>query len=133
MACLYGASTSALSAGHTSRVIRPLLRWLLPKVSENEIDAIHSVVRKVAHFVGYAILGFLARRALISSARDFVRRYWFSMSALLVVVYALFDEWHQSLVPTRTGSIYDSGIDVAGGMTVLVLFWVFSRKPKFEK
>jgi VanZ family protein len=123
---LFTASTSGFSAGNTSRFIRPFLRWLFPKLSEPEVDSIHFLVRKAAHFTGYAILGFLAGRAFKSSARDIIRRHWFWWASLLVVLYALFDEWHQSFVPTRTGSIYDSGIDIAGGLTVLLIMRILS-------
>jgi VanZ family protein len=41
--------------------------------------------------------------------------------AALVVVYALADEYHQSFVPSRTASIYDSLIDMIGGLTALLI------------
>ena len=55
----------------------------------------------------------------------FLQRYWFQLTLALVVIYALLDEFHQSFVPSRTPSIYDSAIDVAGGLTVLLIlrFW----------
>jgi VanZ family protein len=37
------------------------------------------------------------------------------------VVYALIDEYHQSFVPSRTASVFDSLIDMAGGITALIL------------
>ena len=76
---------------------------------------IHFTTRKVAHFTEYAILGFLAARAFRSYPR------WFAISVALVVVYALIDEYHQSFVPSRTASIFDSLIDMAGGITALIL------------
>jgi len=39
----------------------------------------------------------------------------------LIVVYALVDEYHQSFVPSRTASIFDSLIDMAGGLTALLI------------
>jgi VanZ family protein len=39
----------------------------------------------------------------------------------LVVTYALMDEYHQTFVPSRTGSIYDSFINMAGGLTALLI------------
>jgi len=38
-----------------------------------------------------------------------------------VVVYAWIDEYHQSFVPSRTASIFDSLIDMAGGLTALLI------------
>lgn len=125
---IFYASTAGFSAGNTSRFIRPLLIWFFPSYSEVEIDSLHSLVRKVSHFVEYAVLAFLARRAFITSSRKFVQRYWFQLALLLVVVGSLLDELHQSFVPSRTGTIYDSAIDVAGGLTVLVIFKLLVRQ-----
>lgn len=125
---IFYASTAGFSAGNTSRFIRPLLIWLFPSYSEAEIDSLHSLVRKGSHFFEYAVLAFLARRTFITSSQKFIRRYWFQLGLLLVVVGSLLDELHQSLVPSRTGSIYDSAIDIAGGLTVLVIFQLFVRQ-----
>jgi len=76
---------------------------------------IHFITRKIAHFTEYAILGLLAARAFRSSDR------WFLISVALIVVYALLDEYHQSYVPSRTASVFDSLIDMAGGITALLL------------
>lgn len=84
--------------------------------------AIHFLTRKVAHFSEYAMLGILSGRAFSSSANAFIQRHWFQMALLLVVFFALLDEFHQSFVPGRTASIYDSAIDVAGGLTALLIF-----------
>jgi VanZ family protein len=75
------------------------------------------------------MLAFLSRRAFISSSREFLQRYWFQVSLGLIVIYALLDEFHQSFVPSRTPSIYDSAIDVAGGLAVLLVLKLFARKP----
>lgn len=122
------ASTSGFSADNTSRFIRPVLRWLFPKRSEAELDWLHFLVRKAGHFLEYALLALLARRAFIDSSRQFVRRRWFELALLLVALYALFDEWHQNFEPTRTGSIYDSLIDFAGGLTVLLILKVWEHR-----
>lgn len=82
---------------------------------------VHMVTRKLAHFTEYAILGFLAARAFLSSPRRAISSRWFLISLTIIVVYALMDEYHQSFVPTRTGSIYDSLIDIAGGLTALLV------------
>ena len=82
---------------------------------------VHFITRKLAHFTEYAILGLLAARAFRTSSRPAISSRWFLISATLVVTFALVDEYHQRFVPTRTGSIYDSLIDIAGGLTALIL------------
>ena len=115
------ASTREFSADNTSQLVRPVLLWLFPSISEARLATVHFLTRKAAHFSEYAVLAFLARRAFITSAQAFIQRYWFQLALLLVVIYALLDEFHQSFVPSRTASIYDSAIDIAGGLTVLLI------------
>ena len=119
------ASSDSFSAGNTSRIIGPLILWLFPNTSPETLLSVHLVTRKIAHFTEYAILGFLAARAFRTSSRPAIRDHWFVISAALIVVYALVDEYHQSFVPTRTASVWDSLIDMAGGFAVLLLI---SRK-----
>lgn len=114
------ASSGSFSASNTSRIIGPLVLWLFPDTSLETLATIHFITRKVAHFTEYAILGFLAARAFRTSPRPGIRQRWFLISAALVVGFALLDEYHQSFVPNRTGTIYDSFIDMAGGLTALI-------------
>ena len=127
---IFFASTSEFSAANTSQIIRPILLWLFPNLSEARLAAIHFVTRKAAHFTEYAVLALLARRAFISSSYALLQRYWFHTGLLLVAIYGLLDEFHQSFVPSRTASIYDSAIDLAGGLTVLLVFKFFGRSSR---
>src|SRR4026208_2552266 len=131
MAFIFFASTNSFSASNTSRFIRPLLVWLFPQISEEQIAVFHFLVRKASHFSEYAILGFLAARAFISSSQRLLRTYWIHASIILLVSYALLDEFHQSFVSSRTASIYDSLIDIAGGVFSLLCF--ASSKAASEK
>ena len=126
------ASSDSFSANNTSRIIEPLIRWLFPATSPDRLELIHLLVRKASHFTEYAILGLLAVRAFSTSPHPGVRRRWFLVSLLLVALYALLDEYHQSFVPSRTASIFDSLIDTAGGLTALILarFFKRSREPQ---
>lgn len=122
---IFFASTGEMSASNTSRIIGPLFKWLFPNISEATLDSIHIIVRKCAHFMEYALLGLLTARVFIPSSIKTLRDNWFLFALLLVSINALVDEYHQSFVASRTGSIYDSLIDIAGGFTALVIvnFW----------
>ena len=119
------ASSDSFSAGNTSRIIGPLVLWLFPNTTPEGLAVVHAVTRKLAHLTEYAILGFLAARAFRTSPHPVIRRRWFLISLGLIVVYALLDEYHQSFVPTRSASIFDSFIDMTGGLIALV---IVSRK-----
>ena len=113
-----GAST------RTSLFIGPLLTFLFPDASSETIVFYHDVVRKLAHFTEYAVLGFLACRAFVlSTGTSF---YFFAVG--LVVLVAIADETNQSFNPARTGSPVDVLIDVGGGLFGISLFHVSRRR-----
>ena|ERR1041384_33643 len=129
---IFCASTSALSAANTSRIIEPLLRWLLPHITEAQLANAHFIVRKCAHFTEYAVLALFAARAFLTSTKDLLHRRWLISALVLVAVYALLDEYHQAFVPTRTPSIYDSMIDTAGGTTALIILALWRRRKRMK-
>jgi VanZ family protein len=128
MVLIFIFSTGGMSASNTSRIIRPLLLWLFPDITEERLLLAHFIVRKVAHFTEYAVLAVLAARAFSTSTRKTLHRGWFPASLALVVLYALSDEFHQRFVPSRTGSVYDSLIDMSGGLTALLLLLLRQRR-----
>ncbi len=128
MALISIASTNEFSSLNTSRVVRPLLLWLFPGINEGRIHLVHLLVRKAAHFAEYAVLGFLAGRAFWASSHDLLRRFWFRAGFLLVICHALFDEYHQSFVPSRSGSLFDCFIDITGGAVALIGFAYFQKR-----
>ena len=122
MVLIFFASTAEFSATNTNLLIQPLLRWLFPYITEERIAIVHFLIRKCGHFTEYAILSLLAARAFITSSRTGLGRSWFIATLLLVCLYALSDEYHQSFVASRSASYYDSLIDILGGLTALVFF-----------
>jgi VanZ family protein len=107
-AVIFTLSTSAFSAVNTSRIIDPMLRWLIPGISAASVDVVHMLVRKAAHFTEYGILFWLLIRGPMAQ-----RPY---LALMLCVVYALTDEGHQVFVPGRTASLYDVALDSSGAL-----------------
>lgn len=66
------------------------------------------LTRKLAHIFVYAVLYLLILRAT-----QFKRP---GLSLLLTFTYALTDEYHQSLVPTRTAKLEDLLFDAVGAL-----------------
>jgi len=133
MALIFFASTGEFSAANTNLLIRPVLRWFFPHLSNERIAAFHFFIRKCGHFTEYAVLGLLAARAFIASSIAVVQRHWFLMAAVLICLYALSDEYHQSFVVSRTASIYDSMIDMSGGLVTLVLVAAWRMKRRHAR
>ena len=118
---IFIGSSDVLSSSHTSSFIMRPLHLLFPGASEAALAAIHFAIRKLGHFTEYAILAWLSARALRTSSQSWLRQRWFWLTLAFVVCYALFDEFRQSFVPSRTPSIYDSMIDTSGGLAALLL------------
>lgn len=121
------ASSGSFSASNTSRIIRPLLLWLYPGVSEESLAYAHFLIRKAAHVTEYGVLALLTARAFRTSYRERLRRLWWPASLALVACVALADEYHQSFIPARTGTVYDSLLDVTGGAAALACAWLWLR------
>ena len=119
MGAIFWFSTDTFSAGNTGSILEPLLRFVLPHITHAQINLAHFLVRKAAHFSVYAVLALLLMRAFRAGSSVRWHWRWALTSCLIVSLYALSDEFHQSFVSTRTASIYDSFIDMAGGFAAV--------------
>jgi VanZ family protein len=126
------ASSSNFSASNPSRIIRPLLVWLFPEISEAALAQAHFLVRKAAHFTEYALLALLAARAFRTSSRAALARHWRLAAFALVASVALVDEYHQSFYPSRGAKADDVFIDAAG-VTLGLLLCLWRRAATAEK
>ncbi len=131
---IFLASSASFSASNTSRIIRPLLLWLFPDITEASLLQAHFLVRKAAHFTEYAVLALLSARAFLTSRGPRLRARWWPAAFALVAAVALLDEYHQSLLASRTGTVYDSLLDMAGGASALaaVALWRTRRRKSYR-
>jgi len=129
---IFIGSGNVLSAEHTSVLVQ-VVKWFFPSASPAFLAWCHFLARKAGHFSEYAILATLAARAFRHSSHRFIKLHWFKFSVLFAVVYALSDEFHQSFVPSRTASIYDSMIDSAGALIALSIIWFRHRRPQLSQ
>ena len=118
MAVILWLSTDTGSPEHTSSFLLPLVRWLLPWATPAQLDFIHLLLRKMGHLVEYAVLAALWFRAF-ARGRGLPPRTaaWLSLSISLA--WAFLDEWHQSMLLSRTGSALDVVLDGAGAAAAL--------------
>jgi VanZ family protein len=63
MCFIFWMSTETFSSQNTLSVVETILRFLIPKISSQEVDLIHAFIRKSGHVIGYFILGLLLFRA----------------------------------------------------------------------
>jgi VanZ family protein len=119
-------STDSFSVTHTGSFIEPILRWLLPSYTTDQIDAIHYAIRKCAHFTEYFVFGLFLYRA-VRSANTGWRWTWALGAWTIAAGYSALDEIHQAFVSSRTASPYDSLIDSIGALFAIVALYVYFR------
>lgn len=80
------------------------------------------ILRKIAHILEYAILTFLFLRALAKENLS-IRKIVIS-SIVFSLFYALIDEYHQTFVFGREGSLKDAGIDSIGILITTGIWYI---------
>ncbi len=117
-------STEHFAAPQSSRILGPLLHWLFPGITPEQVSSVQFVIRKLGHYFEYFVLAVLLYRALYAeSGRSSVRPA--AMTMAFALVWAITDEFHQSLVPSRTASTVDVMIDGVGALCGT--FWMYLR------
>ncbi len=128
MAVIWWLSSDSGSAEHTRAILLPVLRALLPSATPAQLEMVHGIIRKLAHFMEYGILAWLWFRAFVRGGG--VSRRASGWAALGVsVAWAILDEIHQSAVPSRTASVYDVMIDAAGVMAAVLILRSVGVRP----
>lgn len=123
-------STDTFSAEHTSRIIEPLLRWLIPSISPDTLDLVHHLIRKSAHFTEYFIFFLLLYHGIRATRKTNLRWHWsWALIAwLIAALYSVLDEIHQIFVPSRGPSPWDSLLDSTGALFALIVLFLLYRR-----
>ena len=136
-------STAMMSAEHTGHLLLTLARLFDPRVSVAHVRLLNEVGRKIGHCIGYGILSLVMLRAwwatltLPRSATQLppwsamvtswsARAAWLALLSAAAV--ASLDEWHQTMLPGRTGTLRDVALDTT--VAALVQLVIFARNRK---
>lgn len=124
-------STDLLSSRHTSSFLYHLLKYMVGPIDPVRFYYWHAIGRKVGHVVGYGILSLLLFRAWqvtlpLPGAPRWSRR-WAQIAVFTTVLVASLDEWHQSFIPSRTGTWHDVVLDGAAGIAFQIVLYLFLR------
>ena len=126
---IFTMSTDTFSAEHTKWFFEPVLRRVIPGLAQSQYDYIHHLIRKCAHFSEYFVYFLLLYRA-VRARREGWRWSWAGAALLIAAAYSLTDEFHQSFVPSRGPSIYDSLLDTVGASAALLALWFWLRRRR---
>lgn len=119
-------SSNKGSDSRTLTYFSPLFDLLFPNDDGLAVKRRHFYIRKLCHFVGYAILALLASIAFFNTSMPMLAKRWYAGAFVVVLVVASMDELRQSFYPERNASIADVALDCFGGITMILLFWLLA-------
>jgi len=122
----------------------PIIFWMIVIFALSSIPNLKTnlkedyILRKIAHIFEFAILTWLLCRAISNSSvsaqgRSASGGKMLIFSVIFSVFYALTDEYHQTLVLNRHGTLKDVGIDSIGIFIVGLIWYIKSRKGRLLK
>ncbi len=127
------SSQNGIESGNISEKVTKFIVEIFSKIKTMDssmklhyIAKLHPIVRKLAHFsiytlVGFSIMGFMC-------TFNIKNKYKVLVSIVIGVIYAVTDEIHQSFTPGRLASPIDVCIDSLGvftGIFIMMLFVIF--------
>ena len=120
-----GEKSGGISKRITDFILEKSSKYNSLEISEQEQvnKRTERVIRKIAHFSIYTLVGFLVM-ALLSTYENIKRKNQIYISTMLGISYAISDEIHQSFTPGRGPKITDVFIDSLGvffGIIVILL------------
>ena len=134
----FSAQTGTESGAMSGQITRWVLNLVVPgfgDFSPEKQEAIRStvsfVVRKLAHFSEYALLGVSLMLHIAQIEKKIAVRLPWLWSWVVGTLYAASDEFHQGFVAGRGPSVRDVMIDSAGVLAgTLLLLWILLSKKK---
>ncbi|MBY0121292.1 VanZ family protein [Bacillus sp. S/N-304-OC-R1] len=109
-------ASPASTGGNTLSIIVDIFH-----LSEEQARMINVILRKLVHLSAFGLLAVCFYNGLER------RRVLFAW--MYTTAYAATDEFHQTFIPDRTGSIVDVGIDSIGALIALIIIkMVTTRK-----
>lgn len=124
------SSQDAEKSGNLSSSVTKLI--LGQEEREDIVERAESVIRKIAHFCIYTLVGFLLM-ALVSTY-DLEENKRIRISLGIGILYATSDEIHQLFIPGRSGQITDIILDsmgvIIGILFLLIIVEIDKRKRK---
>lgn len=126
-AVIWSLSTKYFSAQQTGIVLQSIADRFLPWLTCDQLDLLNHFLRKSAHFTEYFIFCLLLFRGFRGERRGW--RWTWALAAFAIAAgYSALDEIHQSFVPVRTASAYDSLLDSTGALVAMVACWLWTRR-----
>ena len=123
-------STNLGSSQHTGQILYPIFHYLFA-ISRERFATFHAVLRKTGHFVGYFTLSVLLFRSWRGTFPRLSTRWcrqWAMLGFVCTALVSVLDEFHQSFLPSRTGTFHDVVLDSFAALVAQIVLFVILRK-----
>lgn len=122
----FSAATSEESTEESNVITKAFVEITKIQIDDAALSAIDNVIREIAHFTEYFILGVTSCLALSSFPIAIkVRNIGL---IIFCMFYAISDEIHQYFVPGRSCQLQDILVDTAGAIAAILIWWLCERK-----
>ena len=118
---IFWLSGGNFTDGRTSEFFFPKIKTLFPGLSEDGVTFVHEAIRALAHIVEFFLLGLFLSFAVFRSPLRLSRVEKIVLIMVLLFVFALGDEFRQTMVALRHASLVDVGLDLLGGMMAPII------------
>ena len=126
----FSSQTATVSSNTSSGIANKVIEFILAVFgngnSDLNLDIVHKIVRKSAHFSLYFILALSAGNTAYQLFGVENKRL-FLYTLPFCLFYAISDEIHQIFVPGRTAMAMDIGIDFAGAVCGCIIYVCIKR------
>jgi VanZ family protein len=120
-------STPYFGSDHTSHPLRWLVQLISGALSDATWEVVHHLIRKTGHFIGYGVLGLAWLRAWRMTLPGTQFLYLAGLALVGTALVASCDEWHQTFLPSRTGTPWDVLLDCCGATGLITISWLYLR------
>lgn len=115
---------SSFNASESSAQSNIIVNFISNIFNINNIEFLSLIIRKLAHFTEYFILGILTYNLI----KNYRKKYYIAI--IICIIYAISDEIHQIFIPGRSCQITDILIDSIGAITAI---YICKLKHLFDK
>lgn len=125
--------SSNTSAGVIERLINLIYKDITQEELIKKIEILQPIIRKCAHFILYASLGFFTYNFVRTIKRNILKnrentaKTFLIISQIFCTTYSISDEIHQKFIPGRSAELRDVIIDSLGALTGILVCIVFLR------
>lgn len=127
----FSSQDGEVSGGLSQKITQIIVNIFNIQEDENIVLRLEKIIRKIAHFSIYTVVGILLMALL--STYNMKQRNAAISTFIIGIIYASSDEIHQSFIPGRSARITDVLIDTMGVLMGILLIMIVIKVNDVHK